>query len=641
VARDGSDFGAATPPDGSAVAFIQSTATSSGSIGQKLALAGGSYQVSLQASQRNCCDTGPRDQELYVLVSGVCVGIFQPTNLTGYAPFTSLTFSVRATSRVAGQLLRFVGGATPGYVGFSTSAANPAPVLGTRYTQSAWIRPSIGTGTGTYYVLGNGTGSTAAPYMAITGDGRLVAGYGNGSVLNTARTTAQVIPTGVWSQVTATYDASFLRIYLNGELKLSQPYGVLPVSTSVNYVGNVGPSGNTFFPGDIDEVSQWSRVLSQAEIRQLRHLTLSGAEEGLVSYLQFNDAGTTTTDFASSAVGTLTQATRLSSTAPVGAGTSNLQPVTGAGSYGFAGTGAAISFTVPGTAPYDVVVSWLEGLPLGTQPTAAGLARTYTPAYWIVDRYSPDPFAATITYTLSPTDISPADATAFAATLRLFKRGSNDDGAFDAPIAAAAANAATGTVSFPVTSFSQMVIGTLGASPLPVELVRFTAVAAGNNAVLRWATASEKNNDHFDVEASADGRTFRRIGQVAGHSSTFQAHEYQLVDLDIARYAASLVYYRLRQVDSNGTASYSPVRTVLCTGTADLALFPNPAHGGATTLTGTAPGAAITVFDVLGREVLTATTDAAGTAVLALPRGLATGVYMVRTGSRALRLMVE
>jgi len=129
-------------------------------------------------------------------------------------------------------------------------------------------------------------------------------------------------------------------------------------------------------------------------------------------------------------------------------------------------------------------------------------------------------------------------------------------------------------------------------------------------------------------------------GQVAGHGSSTQAHEYHLVDLHIARYAASLVYYRLRQVDANGTASYSPVRTVVCTAPG-LALFPNPTHGGAATLTGTAPGAAITVFDVLGREVLATTSDAAGTASLVLPGGLATGVYVVRTGSQALRLTVE
>jgi len=73
---------------------------------------------------------------------------------------------------------------------------------------------------------------------------------------------------------------------------------------------------------------------------------------------------------------------------------------------------------------------------------------------------------------------------------------------------------------------------------------------------------------------------------------------------------------------------------------AALALFPNPAHSAAT-LTGAAPHAALAVLDVLGRVRLTATADAAGTARLALPEGLPAGVYAVRGGGAARRLVVE
>jgi hypothetical protein len=205
----------------------------------------------------------------------------------------------------------------------------------------------------------------------------------------------------------------------------------------------------------------------------------------------------------------------------------------------------------------------------------------------------------------------------------------------------AAATVAGSSRSF---SFATAALGRLtisnAANPLPVELARFTAEPLGADALLRWATASEKNNDRFEVEASADGRTFRRIGQVPGHGSSSQPHEYQLVDPAIARYAASLVYYRLRQVDADGTFAYSPVRTVAARGLAGLALFPNPTKRAAT-LTGAEPGVAVTVFDAVGRLVLTLPADAAGTAVLTLPNGFATGVYVVRTGSKALRLTVE
>lgn len=177
------------------------------------------------------------------------------------------------------------------------------------------------------------------------------------------------------------------------------------------------------------------------------------------------------------------------------------------------------------------------------------------------------------------------------------------------------------------------------SAPLPVTLVAFTAQAQGADALLRWTTASELHNDHFEVEASADGQAFRRIGTVAGAGTSSQAHDYQLVDPAIAHYAASPVYYRLRQVDTDGTARYSPVRAVTVPLPAGLALFPNPATQAAT-LTGAVPGAAVTVFDAVGRLILRVPADSTGTATLVLPTGLAAGVYVVRTGQQALRLTV-
>ena len=95
-------------------------------------------------------------------------------------------------------------------------------------------------------------------------------------------------------------------------------------------------------------------------------------------------------------------------------------------------------------------------------------------------------------------------------------------------------------------------------------------------------------------------------------------------------------------MDQDGTFSYSPVRTVALTGAAaGLALYPNPAPGGAATLTGAQPGAVVTVYDALGRPVTSATADASGTAALVLAAGTPAGVYVVRAGSKAVRLTVE
>ena len=180
------------------------------------------------------------------------------------------------------------------------------------------------------------------------------------------------------------------------------------------------------------------------------------------------------------------------------------------------------------------------------------------------------------------------------------------------------------------------------AAPLPVELTQFTATASGPSAVrLAWATATEKNSAAFDVERSLDGATYAPVGTVAAAGSSSAARSYELLDAQLPAHQATL-YYRLRQTDRDGTVAYSPVRTVVLTPSLSqsLALFPNPATHAAT-LTGAQPGTVVTVVDALGRPVATATADAAGTAALVLPQGLPAGVYVVRAGSRALRLTVE
>ena len=176
------------------------------------------------------------------------------------------------------------------------------------------------------------------------------------------------------------------------------------------------------------------------------------------------------------------------------------------------------------------------------------------------------------------------------------------------------------------------------ANPLPVVLTSFTAMAGSGSVRLAWATASEVNSARFEVERSLDGVAFAQIGTVAAAGRSTQAHTYTL--LDAARPAgASRLYYRLRQVDVDGAAHYSPVRAVVLAGAGmGLSLYPNPARGGAATLAGASPGAAVTVLDALGRLVATGLADSAGTAMLG---GLAPGVYVVRVGQQALRLAVE
>ncbi|GAB3526649.1 hypothetical protein GCM10027443_02070 [Pontibacter brevis] len=94
---------------------------------------------------------------------------------------------------------------------------------------------------------------------------------------------------------------------------------------------------------------------------------------------------------------------------------------------------------------------------------------------------------------------------------------------------------------------------------LPVELVRFTARNSGAAVQLQWLTASEIQNDYFLVERSANGYSFESIGRVAGKGTTTQGAAYSFMD----EYPmAGVSYYRLKQVDEDGSYSFSAVVAV-------------------------------------------------------------------------------
>ncbi|MCC2546272.1 cadherin domain-containing protein [Hymenobacter sp. BT175] len=546
---------------------------------------------------------------------------------------------VVAPSTAAGTALSFSGTAA-GYVDLGTGNANL--VLGQEYTMEIWVKPTPTGSTSTLNgVLGYepSTPSQRSPYISIAENNRVEAGYGNGNFAVTALSSTNAITTGQWNHIVVTFNGSTLSLYINGALRSQTTGGGASVNTAVRYVGLLKTSATSYFKGEVEEVAMWTRTLSLDEIRLRRHLLLGGTENGLTSYVQFNEGSGNVTDIISGASGPLTGTgvTRMTSTAPVGSGVSSLQTLTGPGSANFTGTGVAINFT-GGSGTFTTTVARLSGKPQGTQPS--GLSRYYNEAYWIINKYDAGTFTnAAVTYSLSAGALSAADAADPAGTLRLLRRSSNADGAFDASIAATAANAAGSTVTFNVNSFSQTVIGTLGTSPLPVELVRFAAARRGADALLRWTTASELNCAYFEVESSLDGRSFRPVGRITGAGTTTQVRNYELVDADLARYAASLVYYRLRQVDTDGTAHLStivPLKLSSDPGQVVTAVvFPNPAADQLTVrLEGLSAGPVqARLYNAQGKLVLTLEQLSGGQAVLDLSasvRHLPTGVYSLR-----------
>ncbi len=85
---------------------------------------------------------------------------------------------------------------------------------------------------------------------------------------------------------------------------------------------------------------------------------------------------------------------------------------------------------------------------------------------------------------------------------------------------------------------------------LPIELTTFTGKVIDDHIQLHWRTETEQNNAHMIVERSADGEKFINIGRVKGASTTIEPQEYTFVD-EHPNFGSN--YYRLRQVDTDGT----------------------------------------------------------------------------------------
>lgn len=90
---------------------------------------------------------------------------------------------------------------------------------------------------------------------------------------------------------------------------------------------------------------------------------------------------------------------------------------------------------------------------------------------------------------------------------------------------------------------------------MPVQLLNFDVTKEDNDIYVSWSTASEINNDYFEAQCSIDGLTWKSISRVDGSGNSNNILHYNTVDADINGYEVK--YYRLKQVDFDGTESYS------------------------------------------------------------------------------------
>ena len=119
------------------------------------------------------------------------------------------------------------------------------------------------------------------------------------------------------------------------------------------------------------------------------------------------------------------------------------------------------------------------------------------------------------------------------------------------------------------------------SNPLPVRLVSFSGSLENEGVLLQWQTAEEMNASHFTIERSWSGRDFEPVGEVKASGESQVLHAYHYRDSDVQGHFQTKAYYRLIEVDFDGTQQVSSIIEIELGEPIDskVSIKPNPSSG--------------------------------------------------------------
>ena len=257
--------------------------------------------------------------------------------------------------------------------------------------------------------------------------------------------------------------------------------------------------------------------------------------------------------------------------------------------------------------------------------------------YWTLDRNNPSGSAAEPEVTLYwKSGMSHGISNLSDLTVARLNSNNNTSSWVDEGNSNTTGNTNEGSVtSNTITSFSEFTFGSTSSNDnaLPVELLYFKAAADQGHANLTWATASETNNRHFQVQKQV-GEAWENIGTIKGHGTTIEKQTYNFQDPDVK--AGQTYYYRLKQVDFDGSYAYSDVKAVTLDGRASsaISIHPNPvsAQLHLTVNTKTSRNMEVVIQNIYGQQVYQGamTTQAAANEQTLPVSQLSPGQYVIQ-----------
>jgi hypothetical protein len=168
-------------------------------------------------------------------------------------------------------------------------------------------------------------------------------------------------------------------------------------------------------------------------------------------------------------------------------------------------------------------------------------------------------------------------------------------------------------------------------TPLPVKLTSFSATVQEDKVHLNWKTASEINNDFFEVQRFNNSpNEITILGKVNGNGSTNELHSYQFIDHSPLN---GISFYRLKQVDYDGKSEYSNLISAEFKANDVVLIFPNPGNGLQMGVSIRQEGGPvhIVVQDARGVDVATfSTTAPPNVQLIKFDTPLPTGLYFIR-----------